>query len=109
MDFLAQAHDAGRTVAAYGAAAKGNTLLNYCGIGPDLVAYCVDKNPAKQNTFLPGSRIPVHDTDMLRANRPDYVLILPWNLKTEIMGQLADLRAKGTQFVTAVPSISITA
>lgn len=109
MDFLTQAHDAGRTVAAYGAAAKGNTLLNYCGVGRDLVSYCVDRNPAKQNTLLPGSRIPVLGPEALRDRRPDYVLILPWNLKAEIMGQLADLRAQGTQFVTAIPSISITA
>jgi hypothetical protein len=109
MDFLTQAQDAGRSVAAYGAAAKGNTLLNYCGIGADLIGFCVDKNPAKQNTLLPGSHIPVHDVAELRSHRPDYVLILPWNLKTEIVGQLADLRAAGTQFVTAIPSISITA
>jgi SAM-dependent methyltransferase len=109
MDFLTQAHDAGRTVAAYGAAAKGNTLLNYCGIGTDLVSYCVDRNPAKQNTLLPGSRIPVFGPEMLRERRPDYVLILPWNLKTEVMSQLSDLRAKGSQFVTAIPSISIMA
>ncbi len=109
MDFLTQAHDAGRSVAAYGAAAKGNTLLNYCSIGTDLVSYCVDRNPAKQNTLLPGSRIPVFGIEKLREARPDYVLILPWNLKSEVMSQLADLRAKGTQFVVAIPSISIMA
>jgi SAM-dependent methyltransferase len=109
LDFLSQAQDAGRSVAAYGAAAKGNTLLNYCGVGPDLISFCVDRNPAKQNTLLPGSHIPVLGPDALRDRRPDYVLILPWNLRTEIMGQLADLRAKGTQFVTAIPAISIMA
>lgn len=109
MDFLTQAQDAGRSVAAYGAAAKGNTLLNYCGIGADLIPFCVDKNPAKQNTLLPGSHIPVHDVDELRDSRPDYVVILPWNIKTEVIAQLGDLRAAGTQFVTAIPSISITA
>jgi SAM-dependent methyltransferase len=109
MDFLTQAQDAGRTVAAYGAAAKGNTLLNYCGIGSDLIAFCVDKNPAKQDTLLPGSRIPVFAVTELRSRAADYVLILPWNIKTEVISQLADLRAAGTQFVTAVPSISITA
>jgi SAM-dependent methyltransferase len=107
MDFLTQAKDAGRLVAAYGAAAKGNTLLNYCGVGPDLIAYCVDRNPAKQNTLLPGSHIPVLGVEALRDRRPDYVLILPWNLRSEVIGQLADLRAAGTLFVTAVPSISI--
>ena len=109
LDFLVSAHHGRKTVAAYGAAAKGNTLLNYCGVGADMIAYCVDKNPAKQNTLLPGSRIQVFDADELRRRRPDFVLILPWNLKAEIMGQLADLRAQGTRFVTAVPNVSVTA
>ncbi len=108
-DFLASAHHGRKTVAAYGAAAKGNTLLNYCGVGADQIAYCVDKNPAKQRTLLPGSQIPVFDVDELRRRRPDFVLILPWNLKAEIMDQLADLRARGTRFVTAVPNVSVTA
>jgi C-methyltransferase C-terminal domain len=109
LDFLTSAHHGRKTVAAYGAAAKGNTLLNYCGIGPDMIAFCVDKNPAKQSTLLPGSRIPVYDVDELRRRRPDFVLILPWNLRSEIMTQLADLRAAGTRFVTAVPNVSVTA
>ncbi len=109
LDFLAEVRGQGRMVAAYGAAAKGNTLLNFCGIGPDLVAYCVDRNPAKQKTLLPGSRIPVFDVGELRRRRPDFVLILPWNLKDEVIGQLADLRAGGTRFVTAVPMIRVTA
>ena len=109
LDFLRTAKAQGKRVAAYGAAAKGNTLLNYCGIGADQIAYCVDKNPAKQNTLLPGSQIPVFDVDELRRRRPDFILILPWNLKSEIMGQLSDLRAQGTIFVTAVPSVSVTA
>ncbi|HQY42621.1 MAG TPA: class I SAM-dependent methyltransferase [Paracoccaceae bacterium] len=109
MDFLASAHHGRKTVAAYGAAAKGNTLLNYCGAGADMIDYCVDKNPAKQRTLLPGSHIPVFDVDELRRRRPDFVLILPWNLKAEIMDQLSDLRAKGTRFVTCVPNVSVTA
>ncbi len=109
LDFLRTAKAQGKRVAAYGAAAKGNTLLNYCRIGPDLVDYCVDRNPAKQDTLLPGSRIPVFDVDELRKRPPDFVLILPWNLKAEVIRQLADLRAGGTRFVTAVPSISVTA
>ncbi len=109
IDFLTSAHHGRKSVAAYGAAAKGNTLLNYCGIGTDLIAFCVDKNPAKQDTLLPGSRIPVFGVDELRRRKPDFVLILPWNLRTEIMGQLADLRAAGTRFVTAVPNVSVTA
>lgn len=108
-DFLASAHHGRKTVAAYGAAAKGNTLLNYCGVGANEIAYCVDKNPAKQKTLLPGSQIPVHDVDELRRRRPDFVLILPWNLKAEIIDQLSDLRATGTSFVTAVPNVSVTA
>jgi len=105
--FLARAKNEGKTVAAYGAAAKGNTLLNYCGIGPELISFVVDKNPAKQNTLLPGSRIPVRTVEMLRENRPDYVLILPWNLKAEIVEQLDDLRRAGSRFVTAIPRVAI--
>ena len=105
--FLATAKSEGKTVAAYGAAAKGNTFLNYCGIGNDQIAFCVDRNPAKQNTLLPGSQIPVHDVDVLYERAPDYVLILPWNLKTEISSQLSDLAAKGTRFVTAVPEVEV--
>lgn len=105
--FLAEAKRDGKTVAAYGAAAKGNTLLNYAGVGSDLVAFCVDKNPAKQNMLLPGSHIPVRGVEALRAARPDYVLILPWNIRDEVVEQLADLGAAGTKFVTAVPEIRI--
>ncbi len=105
--FLGQAKADGKTVAAYGAAAKGNTLLNYCGVGRDDIAYCVDRNPAKQDTLLPGSHIPVFDVERLRTHRPDFVLILPWNLRTEIAGQLADITALGTKLVIAVPRITI--
>ena len=105
--FLETAKAQGRSVAAYGAAAKGNTLLNYCGVDTRLLGFCVDRNPAKQNTLLPGSHIPVYDVDFLRSHRPDYVLILPWNFKDEIMSQLADLSEKGTQFVTPVPGVRV--
>lgn len=105
--FLKEAKARGETVAAYGAAAKGNTLLNYAGVGADLIAFCVDRNPAKQDTLLPGSRIPVRPPEALAAARPDWVLILPWNIKTEVMGQLAPLRSAGTRFVTAVPRLTI--
>jgi hypothetical protein len=105
--FLRAAKAAGRTVAAYGAAAKGNTLLNYCGIGPDLLAFCVDRNPAKQNTLLPGSHVPVFPPGELERRRPDDVLILPWNLREEIARQLAPLRAQGTRLVTAIPEIRV--
>ena len=109
LNFLNSAKVQNKTVAAYGAAAKGNTLLNYCQVGPDLIAYCVDKNPAKQNTLLPGSRIPVYGVDHLMKNRPDFVLILPWNLKEEVIRQLSDLRKAGTRFVTAVPETTVSA
>lgn len=105
--FLRTAKAGGKTVAAYGAAAKGNTLLNYAGIGPELISFCVDRNPAKQNTLLPGSRIPVHRIEALRTDPPDYVLILPWNIRQEVVGQLSDLRAHGTRCVTAVPDIKV--
>ena len=105
--FLEKAKAEGKSVAAYGAAAKGNTLLNYCKIGPDLIQLCVDRNPAKQNTLLPGSQIPVKPVEALYDFKPDYVVILPWNLKTEITSQLSDLAPHGTRFVTAVPEISI--
>jgi len=105
--FLRTAKAEGKTVAAYGAAAKGNTLLNYAEIGPDLIAYCVDRNPVKQHTLLPGSRIPVHEVNKLRIDPPDYVLILPWNIREEVIDQLADIRAQGTLCVTAVPSIKV--
>lgn len=106
--YLKQAKTDGRRVAAYGAAAKGNTLLNYCGIGTDLIDYAVDRNPAKQNTLLPGSHIPVRPVEALYQDQPDDILILPWNLRDEILEQLADLRANGVRFVTAVPDVKIT-
>ena len=105
--FLLQARRDGLSVAAYGAAAKGNTLLNFAGVRPDLLAYVVDKNPAKQGRFLPGSRIPVVDEAHLRARRPDRVLILPWNLRAEVMEQLGYIREWGGQFVTAVPHLAL--
>ena len=105
--FLIDAKRAGKTVAAYGAAAKGNTLLNYAGVRPDLLPYVVDRNPAKQHKFLPASRIPIVDEIQLQQTQPDYVLILPWNLRTEIMAQLAYIRDWGGQFVTAVPYFTV--
>lgn len=107
LNFLETATSNGKIVASYGAAAKGNTLLNYAKVGPKQIKLCVDRNPAKQNTLLPGSKIPVKDVDALFDLKPDYVLILPWNLKREISEQLGELRKHGTQFVTAVPEISI--
>ena len=105
--FLLQARRDGLTVAAYGAAAKGNTLLNFAGVRPDLLAYVVDRNPAKQGKFMPGSRIAIVDEAHLKAQRPDRVLILPWNLRAEVMAQLGYIAAWGGQFVTAVPHLEV--
>ena len=107
MVFLIEAQRAGKTVAGYGAAAKGNTLLNYAGVRPDLLSYVVDRNPAKQDKFLPGSRIPVVAEDYLKQARPDYVVILPWNLRDEVVDQLSYIREWGGKFVTAVPALEI--
>jgi hypothetical protein len=105
--FLLDAQEAGARVAGYGAPAKGNTLLNYCGVGPDLLDYTVDLSPHKQGRYLPGTRIPIHAPDRLRATRPDYVLILPWNLKDEIVEQMADVRGWGGRFVVAIPALEV--
>jgi SAM-dependent methyltransferase len=105
--FLLDAKREGKRVAAYGAAAKGNTLLNFAGIRPDLLPYVVDKNPAKQGKYLPGSRIPIVTEDHLAADRPDFVLILPWNLKEEVMAQLAYVRKWNARFVTAIPTLEL--
>ena len=107
VSFLITAKREGKSVAAYGAAAKGNTLLNYAGVRPDLLPYVVDRNPAKQHKFLPASRIPIVDEIQLQDTKPDYVVILPWNLRTEITAQLAYIRDWGGKFVTAVPSLDI--
>lgn len=104
--FLIEAKRQNKRVAAYGAAAKGNTLLNFAGIRRDFIAYVVDLNPAKQDKYMPGSRIPIVDEARLLADRPDYVVILPWNLKSEVMGQLRQAGFAG-RFVTAIPAIEI--
>ncbi len=105
--FLLDAARSGKNVIAYGAAAKGNTLLNYAGVRPDLIAFVVDRNPAKQGKFMPGSRIPIVPEERLYADKPDYVLILPWNLEFEIMEQLSAVRVWGGRFVKAVPSLQM--
>lgn len=94
-------------MAGYGAAAKGNTLLNYCGIRGDLVKFVVDAAPSKQGRFLPGSRIPVVTESALRAERPDYIVIFPWNLKEEIRRQISYVETWGARLVTAIPAMSI--
>ncbi|WP_287601784.1 class I SAM-dependent methyltransferase [Thiothrix sp.] len=107
LSFLLEAKRQGKTVAAYGAAAKGNTLMNYAGIRPDLVSFVVDRNPAKQGKHMPGSRIPIVDESQLQSAKPNYVVILPWNLKTEVMQQLEYIKAWNGRFVTAVPTLKI--
>lgn len=107
LSFLLQARKNGKSVAAYGAAAKGNTLLNFAGVRPDLVQYVVDRNPAKQEKFMPGSRIPIVSEERLQNAKPDYVLILPWNISAEIMAQLSYVTEYGGQFVRAVPELDI--
>jgi 2-polyprenyl-3-methyl-5-hydroxy-6-metoxy-1,4-benzoquinol methylase len=108
LTFLLECKRQGKTVAAYGAAAKGNTMLNFAGVHPDLLTYVVDKNPSKQSKYMPGSRIPITDEERLGIEKPDYVVILPWNLKEEIINQLSYIREWNGQFVTAVPSLVIT-
>lgn len=107
LSFLIECRRAGIKVAAYGAAAKGNTLLNFAGVKPDLLAFVVDKNPAKQGTLLPGSRIPVVTEDVLRTEKPERVVILPWNLQDEIRRQLSYISGWGGKFVTAVPTLMV--
>ena len=105
--FLIDCKRNGRRVAAYGAAAKGNTLLNFAGVRPDLLPYVADASPHKQGRFLPGSHIPVVAPQQLLDDRPDVVLILPWNLRDEIVDQLAAVRGWGGRFATAVPAFEL--
>lgn len=107
LKFLIGAAEKGKKVAAYGAPAKGNTLLNYCGIGPELVKFTVDRSPHKQGLYLPGSRIPVYAPQMVEKEKPDYLVILPWNLQGEITGQMEVIRQWGGQFVVLIPEIKV--
>ena len=103
--FLLEQKKARRKVAGYGAAAKGNTLLNYAGIKPDLLPYVCDAAPSKQGKFLPGSHIPVLPPSAIAEQRPDIIVILPWNIADEVKKQLAPAKARGARFVTAVPNL----
>lgn len=107
MAFLIEARRAGKKVVGYGAPGKGNTLLNYCGIRTDLLAYTVDRNPYKQGKFTPGMHIPVHPPERIAADRPDYVLVLPWNLRDELLEQLAYVREWGCQMVFPIPHLEV--
>lgn len=107
LGFLLDARRNGKRVAAYGAAAKGNTLMNFAGVRPDLISYVVDKNPAKAGKFMPGSRIPIVGEELLAASKPDYVVILPWNLKTEVSTQLGYISNWGGRLAVAVPEMEV--
>jgi hypothetical protein len=107
LSFLIKAKEQGKSIAGYGAPGKGNTLLNYCGIRADFLDYTVDRNPHKQGKFLPGTHIPIFAPDRIKETRPDFVLILPWNLKTEIMEQMAYIREWGGRFVVPIPEVRV--
>jgi len=104
---LISAKNEGKTIVGYGAPAKGNTLLNYCGIRSDFLDYTVDANPHKQNLFLPGTHIPIKHPDQIRHDKPDYILILPWNIQKEIMEQLSFAREWGGKFIIPIPEVRV--
>jgi hypothetical protein len=109
LSLLIELKRSGKSIVGYGAPGKGNTLLNYCGIRTDFLDYTVDRNPYKQGKFLPGSRIPIYHPDRIRESRPDYVFILPWNLKAEIQEQLAYVRQWGCRFIIPIPQATVEA
>lgn len=105
--FLIEAKDKGKSVVGYGAPAKGNTLLNYCGVRTDFLDYTVDRSPYKQEHLLPGVRIPIFHPDKIKETKPDYVLILPWNIRDEVMQQMSYIREWGGRFVVPIPEVKI--
>jgi 2-polyprenyl-3-methyl-5-hydroxy-6-metoxy-1,4-benzoquinol methylase len=107
LSFLIQAKAEGKTIVGYGAPAKGNTLLNYCGVRTDFIDYTVDRSPHKQGLFLPGTHIPIYHPDRVSDTKPDYLLILPWNLKTEIIEQMAHIRDWGGKFIVPIPQLTV--
>jgi len=107
VEFLVKAKDQGKRIAGYGAPAKGNTLLNYCGVRSDFIEFTVDRSPHKQGWYLPGVHIPVLRPDALKEAKPDYVLILPWNLKDEIVEQVGYIREWGGRFVVPIPEVAV--
>ncbi|OGS45224.1 MAG: SAM-dependent methyltransferase [Elusimicrobia bacterium RIFOXYD2_FULL_34_15] len=107
LKFLIQAKNEGKKIVGYGAPAKGNTLLNYCGIRTDFIDYTVDRNPFKQNKYLPGTHIPIKHPDKIKQDKPDYVLILPWNIREEIMKQMAYIRKWGGKFIEPIPEVVV--
>lgn len=107
LDFLIKVKREGKSIVGYGAPGKGNTLLNYCGIRTDFLDYTVDRSPYKQGLFLPGTHIPIFHPDKIQETKPDYVLILPWNLQSEIIKQIAYVRDWGGKFVVPIPEIKV--
>ena len=107
LEFAIAIKNQGKTIVGYGAPAKGNTLLNYCGMRTDFLDYTVDRNPHKQGTFLPGTHIPVYHPDKIKETRPDYVMILPWNIKEEIIEQIGYIREWGGQFLIPIPEVEV--
>ena len=107
LNFMIRTKDQKKSIVGYGAPAKGNTLLNYCGIGTDFIDYTVDRSPHKQGHFLPGTRIPIYSPEKILETQPDYVVILPWNIKEEIMTEMAHIHDWGGRFVTLIPEVCI--
>ena len=107
LEFLTAIKREGKSIVGYGAPGKGNTLLNYCGIRSDFIDYTVDKNPYKQGKFLPGTHIPIFQPDKIKETKPDYVLVLPWNFKDEIMRQISYIREWGGQFIIPIPEVKV--
>jgi len=105
--FLVNAKERSELVGAYGAAAKGNTLMNFAGVRSDLVAFVVDQNPAKQGKFMPGSRVPIVSEERVKRDRPKFVVLFPWNIRNELAAQLEYIREWGGKFVVAVPRLEI--
>jgi SAM-dependent methyltransferase len=107
LSFLIEAKNAGKTICGYGAPGKGNTLLNYCGIGTDFLDFTVDRNPYKHGRFTPGMHIPIHPVELIEQARPDYILILPWNLRHEIIGQMRNVGDWGARFIVPIPEVAV--
>jgi hypothetical protein len=107
LSFLISVRQDGKRVVGYGAPAKGNTLLNYCGVRTDLIDYTVDRSPYKQGHFLPGVHIPIYAPEQIRQTRPDYLLILPWNIREEVMQQMSGIREWGGKFVVPIPELQV--
>ncbi len=107
LEFFIQAKREGKSIVGYGAPGKGNTLLNYCGVRNDFIDYVVDRSPHKQGRFLPGTHIPIFHPDRIRETRPNYVMIMPWNLKAEIMEQMSFIKEWDGRFVIAIPELTV--